>query len=150
MEKSHGRLRHIRIHRYRRGNRCLSSCCRVRSEYRANVWVVLVHFRLFFSHLHPFVTSWSIVVPKLLIVCRTSNDHGTIIRRDNPRFGNVLRRTWRQGFIIESIQFLVILESMFQKVLEANSIDQDLYSSIGIQCVSKCIHLSIFVFIFFF
>ena len=46
-----------------------------------------------------------------------------IVWGDDPRFVNVLGSIRREGYVIESIQFFIVLESMFQKVPEANSID---------------------------
>ena len=106
-------------------------------EYCANDWVIIVPYGLFLTHLHPFITSLFVDVPEHLIIGQSSNDHRTTVWGDHSQFGDVLRRAWRQGFIMESIQFLIVLESIFQKVQETNSIDQDHSSSIGIQCVCE-------------
>ena len=52
-------------------------------EYLPYVWIIIVHFGFLFSHFHPFAASWSIVVTEQLIVCRTINNHGTIVWRDH-------------------------------------------------------------------
>ena len=36
----------------------------VQGEYRANIWVIIVCFGLFLTHLHPFAALWSVVVPE--------------------------------------------------------------------------------------
>ena len=64
-----------------------------------------------------------------------------IVGGDDSRFGNVLESVRRQGCAIESIQFLVVLEFMFQKVQEANSVDQDFSSYVRVQCVCVVIYL---------
>ena len=117
-------------------------------KYLFDVWIIIVCYGFLFAHFHPFAASWSIVVTEQLIVCRTTNDHGTIAWRDHSRLGYVLRRTWRQRCVVQAIQFLVVLESMFQKFLETNSIDCNFSSCIRVQCVSRCVHLFMYLYIY--
>ena len=115
--------------------------------YGLQASIVLLGFLL--SHLHPFPASYlSVVVSDQVVIHRATYVHKTIVGRDNLRFGILLGSTRRLGFIIESIQFLIVLESMFQKLPEANSIDCNFSSCVRIQCVSRCAHLCIYVFLF--
>ena len=62
--KTHVHHLHICIYRYYvlRGRRVVQIMVLVVHEYLLDIWIIIVHFGLFLAHLHPFATSWSIVV----------------------------------------------------------------------------------------
>ena len=151
MGRSHGRLHHtefIDIVGVIAVVRAVTVTVEISIYYRLRVSIVLLCILLFC--LHPSPSYLSVIVSDQVVIRGATQVHKTIVWRDNLRFGNILLRSvWRQGFITESIQFLIVLEFMFQKVPEANSINQYFSSRVRIQCMRGFAHLSIYVFIFF-
>ena len=154
MGRSHVCLHRTRIHLYNRDIcrqyhcHCCYHCRNIdvlqTTGFDRTSWYPL-------THLHPFPASYpSVVVSDQVVVHRATYVHKTSVERDHLRFGILLGSTRRLGFIIESIQFLIVLESMFQKLPEANFIDCNFSSCVGIQCVSRCVHLCIYVLLFSF
>ena len=113
MGRSHGRLHRTQIHRYRRVIVVIVTVAvEISMYYGLRVLIVLLGILL--RHLHPFPASYlSVVVSNQVIVLCTTQFHKTIVERDYLRFGKVFRCVRWQRCSIESIQFLVVLESMF-------------------------------------
>ena len=117
MGRSHGRLHHtefIDIVGVIAVVRAVTVTVEISIYYRLQVSIV--RLGIFLRHLHLSSSYLSVVVSDQVVICHATQFHKTIVERYYLRFGNVLRPTWRQGCVMESIQFLIVFESMFQKV----------------------------------